>query len=174
MSLLERAVPKQELERRYQTGLTSMLNHIRISSADVVFYPGDSASRMAGELEEIALKGGVALPLGVRVSHEMNRKLYTDGPLESIDLLARLVRPEQRILLADDCTEFGDKLQYYDQLFTWADYRDVTFVAMVAVRKYKFKQSGSPYQVLFHDEELFKYVRDLNLLLESDPALGFD
>lgn len=161
---LEKAIPSYELEERYQTGLVAMVDHIRVCSPDVVFYPGDSACRMAGELEETAARLGVVLPLGLKASHNLNKGLYLLNPLDVEDYLNRLFQPTQRILLADDCLEFGNKLQRYDQLFSWAKYLDVSYAVLVASKRYKFNHSGSPFHVLFHDEELFRHVRDKSLV----------
>lgn len=160
---LEKARPLQDLEIRYQTGLVAMVDHIRACSPDVIFYPGDSACRMAGELEETASRLGIALSRGVRVNHGLNWRFYDANPREIVDYLKRLVNPTERILFADDYAEFGEKIQRYDQLFNWAGYQNVSYAVLVASRRYKFKHSGFPYNILFHDEELFEFVRDKGL-----------
>lgn len=69
-------VELEELYQRYKHGLGNMLDIIIDVSPDVVFYPGDSAVKMAGDLESLASSLGLQLPSGIKVRHDLNRYLY--------------------------------------------------------------------------------------------------
>ena len=80
---IKRGLTLLDLERRYQNGLGMLLEYIMGMSPDVVFYPGDSASRMANDLELNARSRGLTLPPSVKVPHDVSRSLYCNHPLES-------------------------------------------------------------------------------------------
>ncbi len=152
-------VELEELYQRYKHGLGNMLDIIIDVSPDVVFYPGDSAVKMAGDLESLASSLGLQLPSGIKVRHDLNRYLYVQNPHDTVGRLLTLVKPHQRVLFTDDTAEFGDKLSYYNQLFQFAGFVDFKMIILVAGNKYKYRgRTDVPFQVLLYDQDLFDYL----------------
>lgn len=155
---IKRGLIPPNLERKYQQGLSMMLNHFMAISPDVVFYPGDSASRMAVELELTARVLGLTLPPSVKVPHAVNRSLYCYHPLERVDMLKTLVSPNQEVLLAEDTARFGDKLIYYDNLFRIAGFAGIQYVVLTVGDGF-MNGNGLPLTILFNDQVLYDYLK---------------
>lgn len=154
---IRRGLMPPNLERKYQQGLGMMLDHIMAISPDMIFYPGDSASRMADELELTARVQGLTLPPSVKVSHDVNRSLYCNHPLERVDMLKTLVSPDQEILLAEDTARFGDKLIHYDNLFRIAGFTDMQYVVLTVGRWFT-NDEGLSLTILLEDQALYDYL----------------